>query len=71
MTGAEAEAQLDAMAAVLGLAVDPAHRSGVLRFLGLAAEMAAVLERVPLDPGTAPLAPVLRLPEPTPCEGRP
>lgn len=71
MSGREAEAQLDAMAALLALPVDPAHRPGVLRFLGLAAEMAAVLERVPLDPGSAPLAPVLCLPDAPAREGRP
>jgi hypothetical protein len=71
MTGPEAEARLEAMAAVLALPVDAAYRPGVLRFLGLAAEMAAVLDRVPLDPGTAPLAPALSLPDAPPREGRP
>ena len=49
MTPAQTEAYVDAAAAVLGLPLDPGHRPGVLRFFALAAEMAALVEAVPLD----------------------
>lgn len=60
------ERHLDAAAALIGLPVAPAHRPGVLAFLGLAAEMAAVLDRAPVPAATAPLAPVLCLPDARP-----
>jgi hypothetical protein len=46
------------------VSVVEAWRPGVARFLALAAEMAAVLEAVPLDEAELELAPVFRLPEP-------
>lgn len=50
MTPAQTEAYVDAAAAALGLNLRPDHRPGVLRFFALAAEMAAVVDAVPLDP---------------------
>ena len=55
MTGADA--YIDAAAGLMGLAIAPDHRPGVRRFLGIAAEMAAVLDQVPLDDGALELAP--------------
>lgn len=49
MTPAQTEAYVDAAAAVLNLQLRPEHRPGVLRYFSLAAEMAAVIEAVPLD----------------------
>ena len=49
---------IDAAAAMVGLTIAPQYREGVARFLGIAAEMAAILERVPLDDGELTLAPV-------------
>lgn len=57
------DAYLDAASAMVGLPVAEAWRPGVLRFLGIAAEMAAILERVPLDDGLNDLAPVYQPPE--------
>ncbi|VWX61933.1 conserved hypothetical protein [Burkholderiales bacterium 8X] len=48
MKPAEIEAYVDAASAVLGLALRPEHRPGVLRYFALAAEQAALLEAVPL-----------------------
>jgi hypothetical protein len=45
-----AERYVDATAAALGLPLAPEHRPGVLRFFGLAASMAALVEAVPLSP---------------------
>jgi Protein of unknown function (DUF4089) len=56
-------AYVDAVAAMIGLPIAEAHRPGVERFLAIAAEMAAVLDRVPLDDGLLDLAPVYRPPE--------
>lgn len=53
---------IDAASVVVGLAITEAWRPGVRRFLGIAAEMAAVLEAVPLEDGELALAPVYRLP---------
>ena len=50
MTPAQTEAYVDAAAAALDLNLRPDHRPGVLRFFALAAEMAAVVDAVPLDP---------------------
>ncbi|WP_198670609.1 AtzG-like protein [Oceanicella sp. SM1341] len=58
------EAYIDAVSEAIDLPVAAAHRPGTARFLGLAAEMAALLEAVPLDDGELVLAPVFRLPEP-------
>lgn len=49
MTPVQTETYVDAAAAVLGLNLRPDHRPGVLRFFALAAEMAAVIDAVPLD----------------------
>jgi hypothetical protein len=50
MTPAQTEAYVDAAAAALDLNLRPDHRPGVLRFFALAAEMAAVVDAVPLEP---------------------
>ncbi|GAA4335710.1 hypothetical protein GCM10023165_12340 [Variovorax defluvii] len=49
MTPKTIEAYVDAAAAALDLPLRPDHRAGVLRYLALAAEFAAVVEAVPLD----------------------
>jgi hypothetical protein len=54
MTPAQTETYVDAAAAVIGLPLGPEHRPGVLRFFALAAEMAAVLEAVPLGAHAEP-----------------
>lgn len=59
------DAYIDAVAGPLGLAIAPPWRSGVVGFLGIAAEMATVLAAVELDPDELALAPVYRLPEPS------
>ena len=43
------EAHVDAIAALLALPLAPAHRPGVLRYFGLAAEMAALVNGLPLS----------------------
>jgi hypothetical protein len=58
------DAWIDATAPALGLAIDDAWRPGVVRFLGIAAEMAAILNAVELDDGEFALAPVYLPPEP-------
>lgn len=53
----------------MGLAIAPPWRAGIAGFLGIAADMAALLAAVELDEGelALALAPVYRLPErPTP-----
>ena len=50
MTPAQTEAYVDAAAAALDLNLRPDHRPGVLRYFALAAEMAALVEAVPLEP---------------------
>ncbi|MDM0038942.1 DUF4089 domain-containing protein [Variovorax sp. J22G21] len=54
MTPAQTEAYVDAAAAALDLKLRPEHRPGVLRYFALAAEMAALVEAVPLDPHAEP-----------------
>lgn len=54
MTPQQVEAYVDAAAAVLALPVAAEHRPGVLRYFGLAAEMAALVEAVPLAPHDEP-----------------
>jgi hypothetical protein len=54
LTPAQIEACCDATAAALGLPLAPEHRPGVLRYFGLAAEMAALVEAVPLTPADEP-----------------
>jgi hypothetical protein len=53
----DAEAYLDAAAALLGLPIDPAHRPGVLLNLQRLAEMAALVMEFPLPDEIEP-APV-------------
>jgi hypothetical protein len=53
---------IDAASGMVGLTIPETWRPGVRRFLGIAAEMAAVLEAVPLQDGELALAPVYRLP---------
>jgi hypothetical protein len=50
MTPAQIEAYVDAASAALGLRLRSDHRPGVVRYFGLAAEFAAIVEAVPLDP---------------------
>jgi hypothetical protein len=64
-------AHLDAASAMVGLPIATDQHPGVLSFLALAATMAATLDRAPVPANTAPLAPVLRLPEAPPRAGRP
>jgi hypothetical protein len=54
MSPEQIEAYVDASAAALDLRLQPGHRAGVLRYFGLAAEMAALLESVPLDAHVEP-----------------
>ena len=49
MTPAQIEAYVDAAAAALQLPLSPAHRPGVLHYFALAAEMAALVDGLPLD----------------------
>ena len=60
------EAYLAAVAPAVGLPVDPGWRGGIVRFLGLAAEMAATLEAVQLADDHLDLDSVLVLPEDAP-----
>ncbi|WP_431274434.1 DUF4089 domain-containing protein [Variovorax ureilyticus] len=50
MTPAQIEAYVDATSAALGLRLRPDHRAGVVRYVALAAEFAAVVDAVPLAP---------------------
>lgn len=54
MTPAQIETFVDATSAALGLRLRPDHRPGVVRFFGLAAEFAALVEAVPLGPHDEP-----------------
>ena len=54
MTPTQTEAYVDAAAAALDLPLRPDHRPGVLRFFALAAEMAAVVDAVPLGAHAEP-----------------
>jgi len=49
MTPAEIEAYVDASSAALALKLRSDHRPGVLRYVALAAEFAALVEAVPLS----------------------
>ncbi|MTH79243.1 DUF4089 domain-containing protein [Paracoccus aestuariivivens] len=55
---------MDAASAMVGLTIAGEYRPGVARFLAVAAEMAAILEAVPLDDAELALAPVYRPPFP-------
>ncbi|RAI01553.1 hypothetical protein DLJ53_09000 [Acuticoccus sediminis] len=57
------EATVDAMSAAVGLAIDDAHRPGVVRFLAIAAEFAAIVDAAPLDERELAPAPVYTPPE--------
>jgi len=48
MTPEQIAAVVDASAAALALPLAPEHREGVLRYFALAADMAAIVEAVPL-----------------------
>lgn len=63
MAEKEWEAYVDAVAPAVGLVIRPEWRPGVVRFLGLAAEMAATLERAGLSADHLDVDAVLRLPE--------
>ena len=54
MTPTQTEAYVDAAAAALDLPLRPDHRPGALRFFALAAEMAAVVDAVPLGAHAEP-----------------
>lgn len=54
MTPQQIEAHVDATAAALALPIAAEHRPGVLRYFALAAEMAAVVDAVPLAPHDEP-----------------
>ena len=60
------EVYLDAVAPAVGLPVDPCWRGGIVRFLRLAAEMAATLEAIDLTDDHLDLDAVLVLPEAAP-----
>ena len=49
MSPEQIEAYVDASAAALDLRLAPEHRVGVLRYFALAADMAELVEAVPLD----------------------
>ncbi|MCR8547424.1 DUF4089 domain-containing protein [Salipiger sp. P9] len=54
------DAYIDAVSELMDLPVAAEHRPGTARFLGIAAEMAAILDTVPLDDAELVLAPVFR-----------
>ncbi|MEJ8815738.1 DUF4089 domain-containing protein [Variovorax ureilyticus] len=54
MTPVQIETYVDAAAAALGLRLRPDHRPGVLRYFALAADLAAVIDAVPLAPHHEP-----------------
>ncbi|MEM8551552.1 MAG: DUF4089 domain-containing protein [Pseudomonadota bacterium] len=60
------DAYLDATSAALELHIPERHRDGVKRFLAIAAEMADILDKAPLDARDLALAPTFTLPEPKP-----
>jgi hypothetical protein len=55
----DAEAYVDAAAALIGLPIDPAHRPGVVLNMGRIAQMAALVMEFPLPDEVEP-APVFR-----------
>lgn len=56
------DAYIDAAYNAVGLPIAPEYRPGVAGFLQGAADLAALLEQVPLDDAELVLAPVFRLP---------
>jgi len=57
------EAYMEAAADLVGVEIHPDWRPGVATFLGLAADMAALLDQVELDDGELVQAPVYTPPE--------
>jgi hypothetical protein len=57
------DAYIDATSAIVNLPIAEEYRPGVAAFLQLAADMAAVLERVDLDDGELALAAIYLPPE--------
>jgi len=55
----DAESYVDAAAALIGMPLDPAHRTGVILNIERVAEMAALVMAFPLSEETEP-APVFR-----------
>ena len=49
MNTTQIEAHVDAVAAMLGLSLSAEHRPGVLGYFGLAAEMAVLVNGLPLS----------------------
>ena len=64
MTRVYAERYVEAASELLDLPIAAEWRPGVARFLGMAAEMAAMLDAVALDEDDLAPAPVFRLPDP-------
>lgn len=56
----DAARHCDAMAPTLGLTITDEQRPGVLQFLGIAAQMAAIVQSAPLDDGGFEMAPAFR-----------
>ncbi|MDM0111477.1 DUF4089 domain-containing protein [Variovorax sp. J22R133] len=54
MSPEQLEAFVDASANALDLRLRPEHRAGVLRYFALAADMAALVDAVPLDAHVEP-----------------
>jgi hypothetical protein len=54
MSPEQIEAYVDASASALDLQLRPEHRAGVLRYFALAADMAALMDAVQLDPHVEP-----------------
>jgi hypothetical protein len=54
MTPAQVDAYVQASAVALGLPLRPDHRPGVVRYFTIAAEFAAVVDAVPLEPQAEP-----------------
>ena len=54
MTPEQIEKFVDASAVALDLQLRPEHREGVLRYFALAADLAALLDAVPLAPHVEP-----------------
>jgi hypothetical protein len=54
MTPEQIEKFVDASAAALDLQLRPEHRDGVLRYFALAADLAALVQAVPLAPHVEP-----------------
>lgn len=66
----DAARHCDATAPALGLTITEAQRPGVLQFLDVAAQMAAIVRGTPLDDGGFELAPSFRPGLPSPGSQR-